>query len=164
MYQLIMADTIACMFLSIQLHLFDQIGIISGTYCRNNQFFFFVILRVKPNSHFVESRCSQHIIGHSRTVRIKTYHTENGPCRHSSGVIITGNTIRLVSEIFSKQPFHLFLSTPLFSLEVAEQIRIAISGSLAGSYSPSSKTFCNLSTNFFLPPIRRVKPAMSWGT
>ncbi len=62
MYQLLMTDTITCMFLSIQFYLLNQIGIISRTDSSNDQLFFFIIFRIQLNGYFVKRRCSQRII------------------------------------------------------------------------------------------------------
>ena len=50
------------------------------------------------------------------------------------------------------------------SLNAALRQNEAMSGSLAGSKRPSSKTACSFSTKFRLPPMSAASPSMSCGT
>lgn len=52
--------------------------------------------------NLVEGRSYEGITGYSRTIGIKSHHTEYGPCGHRSCVVIAGYAIGLILEVFFK--------------------------------------------------------------
>ena len=71
-----------------------------------------------------EYRRSKGIIRITRTVGVKSYHVKDGPGRHGTGIIITGNTIGSIFKILLQKPLSLFLRTPFFALEIRKEMSI----------------------------------------
>src|SRR3712207_9256941 len=68
-------------------------------------------------SYLIEDRGCQRVIGLTGTVGVKTYHGEDGPCRHRSAVVVVRNAVGLVGEVFGQEAVHFLLRAPLRSEE-----------------------------------------------
>ena len=62
-----------------------------------------VIVSVKRNGHLVEYRRGKCIVGFTGTVGIKAHHAVYGPSRHGSGIVIAGQSCRVIAEMLLQQ-------------------------------------------------------------